>query len=66
MQTGYVKKNWDIMILENKRFFLSMRNKKIKLLTILGTRPEIIKLSCIIKNFDKILTHTSTHGSEFF
>ena len=21
LQTGYVKKNWDIMILENKRFF---------------------------------------------
>ena len=54
LQTGCIKKNWDIMILEQK-IFLGMRNKKIKLLTILGTRPEIIKLSCIIKNFDKIL-----------
>ena len=44
-----------------------MRNKKIKLLTILGTRPEIIKLSCIIKNFDKNFDHTLVHtGQNFF
>ncbi|MEN6417798.1 MAG: UDP-N-acetylglucosamine 2-epimerase (non-hydrolyzing) [Clostridiaceae bacterium] len=36
--------------------------KKLKLLTIVGTRPEIIKMSAIIKNcdvyFDHILVHT--------
>ena len=43
-----------------------MRNKKIKLLTILGTRPEIIKLSCIIKNFDKNFDHTLVHTGQNF
>ena len=43
-----------------------MRNKKIKLLTILGTRPEIIKLSCIIKNFDKNFEHTLVHTGQNF
>ena len=37
-------------------------NKKIKLITIVGTRPEIIRLSIIIKrcdeNFEHILVHT--------
>ena len=35
---------------------------KIKLMTIIGTRPEIIRLSAVIKNcdvyFDQILVHT--------
>ena len=43
-----------------------MRNKKFKLLTILGTRPEIIKLSCIIKNFDKNFDHTLVHTGQNF
>lgn len=43
-----------------------MRNKKIKLLTILGTRPEIIKLSCIIKNFDKNFEHKLVHTGQNF
>ena len=36
--------------------------KKLKLVTVIGTRPEIIRLSTIInkcdKNFDHILVHT--------
>ena len=31
--------------------------KKIKLVTVVGTRPEIIRLSSIIKTFDKIFDH---------
>ena len=40
----------------------TMAVRKLKLMTILGTRPEIIRLSEIIKkcdsNFDHILVHT--------
>ena len=36
--------------------------KKLKLMTIVGTRPEIIKMSAIIKKadkyFDQVLVHT--------
>ena len=39
-----------------------MRNKKLRLMTIVGTRPEIIKMSEIIKKcdiyFDHVLVHT--------
>ena len=28
LQTGYIKKNWDIMILENKRFFFRYAKQK--------------------------------------
>ena len=39
--------------------------KKLKLMTIVGTRPEIIKLSELIKKcdqyFDHILVHTGQH-----
>lgn len=39
-----------------------MENKKLRLMTIVGTRPEIIKMSAIIKKadmyFDQILVHT--------
>jgi len=31
--------------------------KKLKVLTLAGTRPEIIRLSCIIKKFDKYFDH---------
>ena len=30
---------------------------KKKILTILGTRPEIIRLSCILRKFDKNFNH---------
>ena len=31
--------------------------KNLKVLTLAGTRPEIIRLSCIIKKFDKYFDH---------
>ena len=31
--------------------------KQFKVATILGTRPEIIRLSCILKSFDKNFNH---------
>ena len=43
-----------------------MQIKKIKVLTILGTRPEIIKLSCIIKKFDKNFEHKIIHTGQNF
>ena len=43
-----------------------MQNKKIKVLTILGTRPEIIKLSCIIKKFDINFDHKIVHTGQNF
>ena len=43
-----------------------MQNKKIKVLTILGTRPEIIKLSCIIKKFDDYFEHEIVYTGQNF
>ena len=43
-----------------------MQIKKIKVLTILGTRPEIIKLSCIIKKFEKNFEHIMVHTGQNF
>lgn len=37
-----------------------------KVMTILGTRPEIIRLSLIIKKLDKICTHTLVHTGQNF
>ena len=36
----------------------------IKIATILGTRPEIIKLSQIIKKFDKFFAHKLIHTGQ--
>jgi UDP-N-acetylglucosamine 2-epimerase len=38
--------------------------KRIKLMTILGTRPEIIKLSEIIKKAEKYFSHTIVHTGQ--
>lgn len=38
--------------------------KKLKLMTIVGTRPEIIKLSEIIKKCDKYFDHTLVHTGQ--
>lgn len=38
--------------------------KKIKLMTILGTRPEIIKMSAIIKKCDKYFDHLIVHTGQ--
>lgn len=43
-----------------------MQNKKIKVLTILGTRPEIIKLSMIIKKFDNCFEHEILYTGQNF
>lgn len=38
--------------------------KKLKLLTIVGTRPEIIKMSAIIKKCDKYFDHSIAHTGQ--
>ena len=38
--------------------------KKLKLMTIIGTRPEIIKMSTIIKKCDKYFDHTVVHTGQ--
>ena len=38
--------------------------KKLKLVTVIGTRPEIIKLSQIIKLFDTNLNHIVVHTGQ--
>jgi len=40
-----------------------MKNK-IKLITVVGTRPEIIRLSCILPKFDKFFNHTLIHTNQ--
>ena len=37
-----------------------------KIFTVLGTRPEIIKLSRIIEKFDKIFDHKLIHTGQNF
>ena len=39
-------------------------NNKLKLMTILGTRPEIIRLSEVIKKCDKYFAHTLVHTGQ--
>ena len=40
-------------------------NEKIyKILTVVGTRPEIIKLSSVIKKFDKYFNHVLVHTGQ--
>jgi len=38
--------------------------KKLKILTILGTRPEIIRLSCVIEKFDVYFDHILVHTGQ--
>ena len=38
--------------------------KKFKLVTIVGTRPEIIRLSSVIKKADKFFNHTLIHTGQ--
>lgn len=40
------------------------RMKKLKLMTIVGTRPEIIKMSAIIKKSDKYFDHVLVHTGQ--
>ena len=38
--------------------------KKLKIVTVLGTRPEIIRLSCVIKKLDKHCEHILVHTDQ--
>ena len=40
--------------------------KKLKLMTILGTRPEIIKMSAIIKKCDLYFDHVLVHTGQYY
>jgi UDP-N-acetyl-L-fucosamine synthase len=40
--------------------------KKMRVTTILGTRPEIIRLACIIENLDEVFTHRLIHTGQNF
>ena len=37
---------------------------RLKVLTVLGTRPEIIRLSVIIKKLDQFFDHTLVHTGQ--
>ena len=39
---------------------------KIKVITVVGTRPEIIKLSCVIRDFEKIFNHILVNTNQNF
>ena len=43
-----------------------MSNKKLKVATIVGTRPEIIRLSSIIKKLDKKFDHILINTNQNF
>ena len=43
---------------------MNFRMKKLKLMTIVGTRPEIIKMSAIIKKSDKYFDHVLVHTGQ--
>ena len=38
--------------------------KKLKLVTVIGTRPEIIRLSVLIKKFDEYFDHILVHTGQ--
>jgi len=38
--------------------------KKIKVATIIGTRPEIIRLSCVIRKFNDVFDHVLIHTGQ--
>ena len=40
------------------------KNSKLKVVTVVGTRPEIIRMSEIIKKFDKFFDHTFIHTGQ--
>lgn len=38
--------------------------KKLKVMTVVGTRPEIIRLACVIKRFEKYTDHVLVHTGQ--
>lgn len=45
---------------------MELKNQKIKVLTFVGTRPELIKLSKVIEKLDKYTNHTLAHTGQNF
>lgn len=41
-----------------------LKNRKLRVVTIVGTRPEIIRLSCVMKHFDDVFDHTLVHTGQ--
>lgn len=41
-----------------------MNNKKLKVMTVVGTRPEIIRLSCVMAALDKYTEHVLVHTGQ--
>ena len=39
-------------------------NKRLKVMTVVGTRPEIIKLSQVMKELDKFVDHVIVHTGQ--
>ena len=44
--------------------FRGKDNEKIKIVTVVGTRPEIIRLSCIFKKLDEYCEHIMVHTGQ--
>ena len=38
--------------------------KKLKIVTVVGTRPEIIRLACVIKKLDEYCEHILIHTGQ--
>ena len=38
--------------------------KRLKLMTVVGTRPEIIRLSCVLPRLDENFEHTLVHTGQ--
>jgi len=38
--------------------------KKIKVVTVVGTRPEVIRLSCVLRRLDKYMDHVLVHTGQ--
>lgn len=43
---------------------LAMNNSKLKVMTIVGTRPEIIRLSCVLSKLDAYTDHVLVHTGQ--
>ena len=43
---------------------MGAKMKKLKLMTVVGTRPEIIKMSAIIKKCDRYFNHVLVHTGQ--
>ncbi|MBB2184080.1 UDP-N-acetylglucosamine 2-epimerase (non-hydrolyzing) [Lachnospiraceae bacterium MD1] len=50
--------------MHGKRINMNDRNNKLRVMTIIGTRPEIIRLSSCIKAFDRYFEHILVHTGQ--